>query len=269
MSLIEGYVVVQEIQTFMKVYPSFTRLFKYANPVNINRFDWGPRKSYQGDKKKNSKYVIDPEEAERQSLWRARTNFLDIALSNEFDLFVTFTFAKNRYDVDLLKRKMAYWLNNQRILHGNFAYLIVPEYHKDGALHFHALFQGYKGDIESSGIFKKGREVFNIKSYRGGHTEAYKIDNLRKTAAYLAKYLSKDMPKFKGKQRYWCSNGLLRPIKVVNPVLTEADKDKFLSVFSDRNKEIFELAGPLPQADLIRMSDKTQIPYDDLFVADM
>ena len=223
----------------------------------------------EGEKKKNSKYVVDPEEAEKHSLWRAKTNFLDIALANNFDLFVTFTFAKDRYDIDKLKRRMAYWLNNQRILHGKFGYIIVAEYHKDGALHFHALFQGYNGDIQSSGIFKKGREVFNIKSYRAGHTEAYKIDNLRKTAAYLAKYLSKDMPKFKGTQRYWCSNGLLRPIKIVNPVLTEEDKEKFLSVFVDKNREILEFLGSLPQADIARMSDKTQIPYDDLFVADM
>ena len=199
MSILERYVVIQEIQTFMKVYPSFTRLFKYVNPVHINRFDWGARKNYQGDKKKNSKYVVDPEEAERQSLWRAKTNFMDIALSNEFNLFVTFTFAKNRYDVDLLKRKMAYWLNNQRLLHGNFGYLIVAEYHKDGALHFHALFQGYKGEMKSSGIFIRGREVFNVKSYRAVTTVAYKIDNLRKTAAYVAKYLTKEMPKFKRK----------------------------------------------------------------------
>ncbi len=266
MSLFDGYIVNQEIQTFMKVYPTFCRLFEYTNPVYVKRFDWGERKHYAGEK--TTKYVADPEEAERNSLWRSKTNFMDIALSNEFDLFPTFTFAKDRYDIDLLKRRMGYWLNNQRLLHGNFKYLIVPEYHEDGALHFHALLGGYDGDVQSSGIFKGGREVFNIKSYRAGHTEAYKIDNLRKTAAYLAKYLTKDMPKFKGKQRYWCSNGLLRPIKVVNPALTAADKAKFESVYKDDNKEIFEFTGHLSEIDIARFKDKGNSPYDDLYVAD-
>ena len=266
MSLFDGYVVNQEIQMFMKVYPSFCRLFQYANPVYVKRFDWGERKSYYGEKK--IKFAVDPDEVERNSLWRAKTNFMDIALSNEFDLFVTFTFAMHRYDIDRCKKRMAYWLNNQRILHGNFKYLIVAEYHKDGALHFHALLSGYKGDVQTSGIFKRGREVFNIKSYRAGHTEAYKIDNLRKTAAYMAKYLTKDMPKFKGKQRYWCSNKLNRPVKVVNPILTSEDREKFTSVYKDDKKEIFEFVGQLTEADMTRIKDKTHIPYDDLYVSD-
>lgn len=266
MSLFDGYVVNQEINSFIKVYPTFCRLFKYFEPKYVHRFDWAERRSYSGEKTK--KIVLDPDEVERNSLWRAKTNFMDIALSNKFELFVTFTFAKDRYDIDLLKRRMRYWLNNQRILHGNFKYLIVAEYHKDGALHFHALLSGYKGDVQSSGIFKRGREVFNIKSYRAGHTEAYKIDNLRKTAAYVAKYLTKDMPKFKGKQRYWCSNGLERPVKVVNPLLTVEDTEKFDSVYKDDKKEIFEFIGQLSDTDLARLKDKTSIPYDDLFVAE-
>ncbi len=44
MSLFEGYMVVQEIQTFMKVYPTFCRLIKYTNPAYVNRFDWGSAK---------------------------------------------------------------------------------------------------------------------------------------------------------------------------------------------------------------------------------
>ncbi len=266
MSLFDGYIVNQEIITLIKIYPDFVRLYKYVNPFYVKRYDYDP---YQSSKPKKKKAFKDPEESDNSSLKRAKTRFMDTALCNDFDLYPTFTFAKDRFNVDAKKRQMAYWLNNQRILHGNFKYLIVPEYHKDGkALHFHALFSGYKGHLKTSGIFKKGREVFNVTSYQAGHTEAYKIDNLEKTVGYIAKYISKDMPKFKGKQRYWCSNGLKRPLKIINPLLTDQDRLLFKLSYSDKEKEIFEFRGQLTDADIARIADYGKRRYDDLQVAE-
>ncbi len=279
LSLFDGYVVNQEINQVVKIYPGLVKLFKYHSPFLVRRYDYDERKYYG---KKKSKSHSSDEDSELKSLQRAKTTLIDMTLCNQFDLFTTFTFNGNeinrkkygytvtdRADADKCKRKMAYWLNNQRILHGNFKYLIVPEYHKDEkALHFHGLFAGYKGHLKDSGKKQKGRTIFNIRSYRQGHSTAVQIDNLEKVSSYISKYLTKDMPKFKNKQRYWCSNGLKRPLKIVNPLLTEQDKLLFSPVYKDKQKEVFELRGQLPDNDIARIANYGRRRYDDLTVAE-
>lgn len=266
MSLFDGYIVNQEITTVVKIYPDFVRLLKYKYPFYVKRYDFDP---YRPSSSKKSRAVLDDEDYERKSLSRAKTTLIDTALCNKFDLFVTFTFAKDRQNVDAKKRQMAYWLNNQRILHGKFLYLIVPEYHKDKkSIHFHGLFSGYNGKLVDSGHKQKGRIVYNIRSYRTGFTTAVKIDHIEKVSSYIAKYLTKEMPRFENKQRYWRSNGLKRPLKIVNPMLTEQDIGLFTHAFTDKQKEIFEMRGQLADSDILRIADYGRRRYDDLWVAE-
>ncbi len=270
MSLLDSYIVNQEIKTVLKVYPDFIRLYQYAQPFYVRRFDFNERRFYDPDKPSKPS-AIDPEEYERMSLGRAKTKVIDLALSNPFDMFMTFTFDSkkyDRYDVDARKQQLGFWFNNQRNIHGKFGYLVVPEYHKDGALHFHGLFMDYKGNLKDSGIKQNGRTVYNIASYRGGYTTAVKIDNIAKVAGYIGKYLTKDMPKFKGKQRYWRSNGLKLPLKIINPLLNNEDKELFSSIHKDNHVEIFEIRGQLPDNDLARIADYGKQRYNDLYATE-
>jgi len=270
MSLFDGYEVYQEISSVLKIYPDFVRLINNVEPQQVRRFDYDPYNPNQEKKKRKIKTIEElSEEYEESSRNRARGKIVDIALCNPFDMFVTFTFdAKtgNRYDVDECKRRMAYWLNNQRILHGKFSYIIVAEYHKDGALHFHALLSGYEGNIVDSGIREKGKIIYNIASWRAGFTKAEYLDNKEKAAKYISKYFTKEMPKFKNRQRYWCSNGLKRPLRILNPVLTEADKALFETVFTDKQKEILEFRGQFSDNDLARIAVYGNPREDDLRV---
>lgn len=135
-------------------------------------------------------------------------------------------------------------------------------------MHFHGLFSGYKGSLKDSGHAKNGRIIHNIGSYRGGFTTAVKIDDIKKVSSYVAKYMTKEMPKFRNKQRYWCSNDLKRPAKIINPLLTGELKELFKSVFRDSHKEIFETDIAVTQLDVDHMSNYGQRRYDDLRVAD-
>ena len=266
MSLLDQHMVIQEIKTILKVYPDFVRFYQYAQPFYVPRYDLAEKRP-PSDKKKSSQ--VDPEEYELVSRNKAKTRLLDLTLSNPFDLFVTFTFAKDRQNADGKKRQMNFWLNNQRNLHGKFGYIMVPEYHKDGeSLHFHGLFMGYNGNLVDSGKKQNGRTIFNINSYRGGFTTAVKIDNIAKVAGYIGKYITKDMPKFKNKQRYWRSNGLKLPLKIINPLLNNDDKEPFISIYKDSKKEIFEIQGQLSDKDLARIADYGKRRYDDLYAAE-
>lgn len=252
MSLFDGYEIHQEITSVIKIYPDFVRLTKFKTPYLARRFDYDERR--YGETKKHVG-VVDSEDYELISLRRAKTILIDLTLTNHFDLFATFTFAKDRQDVDAKKRQMAYWLNNQRILHGKFLYLVVPEFHKDKkALHFHGLFSGYNGNLVDSGHVQKGRVIYNILSYRAGFTTAVKIDDLEKVSSYVTKYITKDMPRFRNKQRYWRSNGLKLPLKIINPRLSESDIARFKSIYSNKHQEIYEMRGELSDNDIARIA---------------
>jgi len=161
----------------------------------------------------------------------------DIVLCNDFDMFATFTFKSDRSDVEKSKSKMSKWLENQQTKYGKFQYLIVPEFHKKhGAIHFHALLKNYKGQLSDSGKMQKGRKVYNIKSYKAGFSTVVKIDNIDKVSSYVKKYITKDMPMFHGRKRFWCSQKLRRPIHTKN---TTIDKS-FAVVYSTDTYTIYE-----------------------------
>lgn len=156
-----------------------------------------------------------------RSIRRTKTLISDLVLCNEFDIFCTFTFSPEKADRQnptAVKIQMANWLRNQRQYNGSFDYLIVPEFHKDGkSLHFHALFKEYTGELIDTGLKINGRKVYNFKSYTLGFNSAVPIDDINKVSGYVRKYITKDMPQFPGKRRFWASLGLKRPQIVENP----------------------------------------------------
>lgn len=169
---------------------------------------------------------------EERSLRRTRRNIRGIVDCNDFDLFVTFTFNRekvDRYDIDACKKVLATWLKNQRSKHGSFSYILVMEYHKDGAAHFHGLFGNYKGKVVESINPKtgkhhkdeRGRLSYAFPEFNSGYSVVKYVEEKRdsksKVALYIQKYITKDMPLIFGKNRYWTSHGLKRPTVIDNP----------------------------------------------------
>jgi hypothetical protein len=162
-----------------------------------------------------------------RSLRRSKKAIRDYALCNKFELFATFTFKDDRQNIARSKTKMANWLKNQQKRKGRFEYLIVPEFHKDReSLHFHALIKNYSGEVKAAThngqpVIKRGRQYYELPSYQSGFTNVKKIDNTleshTKIGFYVSKYITKDMPLFFGKNRYWASGGLALPRTEDNP----------------------------------------------------
>ena len=151
-----------------------------------------------------------------RSLRKTKTLIADYVLCNDFELFATFTFSpkktSDRFKPEVVKLQMANWLKNQQARYGKFSYLIVSEFHADRkALHFHALIKGYKGILEETGKSSKGRLIYYFKSYTLGFNSAVKIDNPEKVSSYIRKYITKDMPQFRGKHRFWATHDLTKP----------------------------------------------------------
>jgi hypothetical protein len=179
-------------------------------------------------KKEAEVNIQDKNKARVRSTKRAK----HIIRCNTFEDYVTFTFAEDRYDFDKCLRKMETWLENQKKRIGHFEYVIVIEFHKDGAIHFHALFQGYKGKIvpainphTGKQLRKRGRLVFSYPAYTLGHMEVYKCKTNQKDRSILEYYLNK-LEKYLTKEqsilptnrkRFWTTRGLKRPQLEYNP----------------------------------------------------
>lgn len=85
----------------------------------------------------------DPANVQRAAR-RARARLRELALCNDFQVFVTLTLDKreiDRYDPAQVVRKMSTWCDNH-VRRDGLRYILVPEHHKDGAIHFHG-FMGW------------------------------------------------------------------------------------------------------------------------------
>jgi len=240
------YQIYQEVKEYIKQYPTFSRLIQYDQPIKQRISGYEPRHKVYNSKSYNSDYYHP------DSIRRTKTTISDLILSNKFDLFCTFTFDPkkvDRYNPDTVKKVMSKWLNNQRDLHGQLDYLIVPEFHKDGkAIHFHALIKNFKGKLKDTGKLRKQRPIYNITSFRSGYSTAVPIDNIEKVSSYVKKYITKDMPLFSGKKRYWCSTNLIRPYTIPNPIID--NYNDYTQVYTLENLTVSE-HHPTIQAQLI------------------
>lgn len=157
----------------------------------------------------------DDKDLERmRAIWKIKTKIKDYVLCNDFDCFWTLTFGEDRYDYEVAFSKMSKWLESMRKKYGKFDYIVIPELHKDGAIHFHGVTGGFKGSIVYSGVKHKKVKVYNCPDWNHGFTTITKMRNKEKCASYVTKYFTKDMQSSvvgKGKKKYWSSRGLRLP----------------------------------------------------------
>jgi len=173
-----------------------------------------------------------------RSMRRARANLRRLALANKFDYFVTLTLdpAKvDRYDPAAIMAVMNRWLDNMVRRHA-LRYILVPERHKDGALHFHGFFSGEGLSITDSGTIKRagikkpmrpqsevqrkqwlsdgGRVVYNLPQWPLGFTTAMAIyGEYSGAVAYVCKYIGKQEGERPMGRWYYSGGALDAPTK--------------------------------------------------------
>lgn len=178
------------------------------------------------DHKKRNKELVDPSSYSPSisSLRRTKLLIQDIVLCNDFEYFCTFTFDPKKVDSFKFSRcwcTMSSWLHHQRDksreLGVEFRYLIIPERHKSGRWHFHALLSGYKSTLKPTKYKTPSlRPIFNITSFRSGFSTAVAIDSKINVSRYITKYITKDFIKTFNQRRFFCSRNLVRPVKSIN-----------------------------------------------------
>lgn len=158
-----------------------------------------------------------------ENIQRARNTIYDIAISNEWNYFITLTYSAekcDRYSFVETSKKVRKYLNNFKNYHKidcpNFKYLIVHEMHKDGAYHYHGLI--YLDDdatMSNSGKrTKKDQPIYNWTKWTNGWSTATKIDNVDACCNYITKYVTKSISEeyTKGQRRYYYSQNCKKPV---------------------------------------------------------
>jgi hypothetical protein len=139
----------------------------------------------------------------------SRKKLLNYALNNSWQMFMTMTFARDkvqarghadRFDVGIIK-SVRVWLNNRRRVYGAFDYLMVPELHKNGAIHIHMLLMGLPESQMVPALYPDGRRRVDAggrfqwrwldASITWGFTDGSKVDDVAAVSQYVSKYISK------------------------------------------------------------------------------
>ena len=191
---------------------------------------------------------------------RAAAKVRDIARCTTFRWFVTLTFnaaVVDRYSPSDCLRKMRSWLDN-RVRRNGLAYILVPELHKDGALHFHGFFNDADIGIVDSGTLRVigskhprrprserqraewlsngAQPVFNISDWSFGFSTAIEIyGDYNAAIGYCCKYIGKQGDKIGG--RWYYSGGNLH-----TPDVSFIDCD-YYTVAADPRAYCFKIDG--------------------------
>lgn len=158
---------------------------------------------------------------------RARSRVRDLALSNTFEYFVTLTIAPgqiDRYDIREIMKRVNRWLDNH-VRRSGLRYVLVPEYHKDGAIHFHGFFSGLPV-ADSGHVDRGGHKVYNITDWTFGFSTAIGLyGDYASAVGYVCKYISKAQAKIGG--RWYYSGGALAEPVLIFDHIPEATKENF------------------------------------------
>lgn len=171
-------------------------------------FTWAkPRKKTA----KSETHKSEPKEEDiARSMRRAKSRVRRLALSNDFRWFVTLTLSPekvDRYDDTQVLRKLTNWCSNQ-VKRRGLKYILVPERHKDGALHFHGFFSDALEAVASGHRDRNGHMIYNLPGWSLGFTAAIQVyGDYAGAVAYVCKYIGKQGDKPAG--RWYYSGGEL------------------------------------------------------------
>ncbi len=160
------------------------------------------------------RWEAEEKDGQRRAANRAKRKLYDTAVCNDLDMMITLTLSPeqiDRYDYKAAVRKLNYWLND-RVKRRGLRYIMVPELHKDGAIHYHGLVNSEALRLRDSGHKDKaGRRIYNVIDWTLGYTTAVMVDsNYAAVCQYVSKYVTKQINGGTIGGRYWYHGGELR-----------------------------------------------------------
>lgn len=222
------YTIIKEKSLFGITYEYNTKITRFDNHLKIKRYSFTITKGLPKPKSNYKKHNDSiNEDYQKKHLKIVKNQILDLGYANlnDWEYFITLTFNDNelpnkKYSHENVIKCLSKWLNNLRFKNPNMKYLIVPEFHKSGRLHFHGLVANVpnwkleKARYKNTNRLLKvnGKQIYNLKNYRLGFSTISFIEDKEKVINYISKYITKEMIDLKYKKRYWYSKNLNKPI---------------------------------------------------------
>ncbi len=206
------------------------RAYKHIYFYGKRPFAEGGREQQEKDVCKLNADAIREVARMQESLSRTKRTVRDLILCNKFDYFCTFTFDKGRVDRtnfgECRKKLTKLFDNYKQRFSPAFRYVVLPEFHADGAIHFHGVVRGIRPeDFTVPEMIPKrvdgvltmvpntpGYVDWGYYSSRLGWFSCSAIKNQEYCALYISKYVTKDLVQLpKGARAVMSSAGLSRP----------------------------------------------------------
>lgn len=208
----------QDVLSHCKIYtyPHGVQDFVAADKAIFHPAGWEERKhevpaqvssADDGGERKHGQSV-------RKSMCRARAKLRRLALANDFRWFVTLTLDQryvDRMEPAAVVRKLTVWCSNM-VQRRGLRYILVPERHKKGGIHFHGFFSDCDlGAVLSGHKDKHAHDIYNLDRWDLGFTTAIELyGDYPSAVAYVCKYIGKDGEKIGGRW-YYSGGGLVEP----------------------------------------------------------
>ena len=189
--------------------------------------DFGPKgwEEVGANAKRQKRKSSDPVAEDRErSMRRARAKLRRLALANEFRWFVTLTLNPelvDSMDGAAVVKKLNAWCSNM-VQRRGLRYILVPERHKKGGIHFHGFFNDCVEVVDSGHTDRQGHRVYNLPQWSLGFTTAIELyDEYTWAVGYVCKYVGKQGEKPAG--RWYYSGGDLREPEVTYAEISPAE----------------------------------------------
>ena len=182
------------------------------------------------------------EEKLENNLSRAKSKIFEYAYCNPWELFVTLTLDKKKYDrkdLEKFRKDFAQFVRDYKKKYGvSVKYLLIPERHKDGAWHMHGFFMGLPQEhlkpfksserlpVKILNRLKNGKQVFTWQAYaeKFGFCDIELIENQEASSKYIMKYVTKEAQRTISELNahlYYCSQGLKKAEVIHQDILTK------------------------------------------------
>lgn len=201
--------------------------------VHLYEYNQEFRYGYTKDTFKKDEVVKkDIKKLEREKrdthIYRIRRNvkfLLQSNISSNLPIFITLTFKKNicdlksaNYEYDIFLKRFNYRIYGYKC--SKLKYLVVPEFQKRGAVHYHVIFFN----------LPYINNLFNIVSdvWGSGFVFISSIKDVSHLCNYVSKYFTKRGydRRMIGQKAYFCSRNLVRP--------REIKDDKYIDLFKNK-----------------------------------
>jgi len=163
------------------------------------------------DERSEEKMGKRADNARRASLAFRRIVSSNLGGSSALPILVTLTYKDNFTDLAGAYRHLTTFIQSLRYRYGkDFSYVLVPEFQKRGAVHFHALF--WRLPEELLYTERETRALFRLWGH--GFIFLKPTDGNERLAFYLAKYFTKAFldPRLKNQKSYVSSRNIKRPL---------------------------------------------------------